>query len=806
VLGAVDAWAATFVGIARAGAALEVIGADSVFLALYVAVCGGPTFAARRLEGTSAIRRFGGLAGLAAGILVPIVVILLSAGTHQLLTGSWEWFQVLKQLSAYYAPGIVCLGVCGAAAGTAIGAVSGVRPFPWGRAAFGAISSAVIAAAPGVGHTSLSSMKIFEGIIMAVVGQTPDSFRAGMGVFHGPSPSSLFGWLSWPWIAALVAAGAGMPFWIVILESAGARKWARRGAVIGAILAILGIGALTAVLLMRGLAILFWPLVLELALPAPFLGGWLGGLAGWIPQQVPEGRAPVRTEPVTAMAVINGSLGWLEMIACWLLGMTCLLAAWGALDMSAQHPVNGYYALFVICIALGILGLLKIDAGQALLADGRSGRRRTLALGAMGGLAALALVGRDPLALFDPFAFAVIAAYLLYGVLAFATLLPSKQSVNWAKAHSVAAAGIALVASVVVGGLLVRTASAVYAARAANEAIIQARSAEERAGEEERSSLERGKTAAERIFSNEHRTLRGHTASVSCVAFSPDGMRVVSGSADKLAKLWSAATGQEILTLKGHVGAVSGVAVSPDGKRIATASDDATLKVWDAGSGQEVLTLKGHVGPVLCVAYSPDGTRIVSGGADYTLRFWDALTGSEIRRRSHDEVRDPHLTKSPGVCRVAFSADGKWLATGNGDGVVDLLDGATGQLTRDLSRHSEPVQTVAFSPDAKRIITGDEYTWTIWDVVTGEEINRPVSEPRSVGTSVVFSPDGKWIVGKADAPSHMAVWDGFSYLRVRELTDVGEIASIAFSRDGKRLAVGCEDNSVRVWDIASKDD
>jgi WD40 repeat protein len=71
------------------------------------------------------------------------------------------------------------------------------------------------------------------------------------------------------------------------------------------------------------------------------------------------------------------------------------------------------------------------------------------------------------------------------------------------------------------------------------------------------------------------------------VTYSPDGQRIVSGSADKTAKVWDAWTGQEKLSLTGHTSVVTSVAYSPDGQRIVSGSNDTTVKVWDAQTGQE---------------------------------------------------------------------------------------------------------------------------------------------------------------------------------------------------------------------------
>src|SRR5260370_851423 len=104
--------------------------------------------------------------------------------------------------------------------------------------------------------------------------------------------------------------------------------------------------------------------------------------------------------------------------------------------------------------------------------------------------------------------------------------------------------------------------------------------------------------------------------SVWCVAFSPDGKRVVSGSVDRTVKVWDAEKGQETLTLKGHTSTLTSVTFTPDGKPVVSCSKDQTVKVWDAVNGQENLTLKGHTRSVWCVAFSADGKRVVSGSAD----------------------------------------------------------------------------------------------------------------------------------------------------------------------------------------------
>src|SRR5207248_3329653 len=135
-------------------------------------------------------------------------------------------------------------------------------------------------------------------------------------------------------------------------------------------------------------------------------------------------------------------------------------------------------------------------------------------------------------------------------------------------------------------------------------------------------------------------TFKGHTGVVASVMFSSDGTRLGSAALDGTVKVWDATATQEARILSGLTDYVHGVAFSPDGKRLASGGGtwDAAqkayvageLKVWDAQTGQELLSCKGHSGRVSRVAFSPDGKRLASAAGDNTVKVWDAQTGQEI--------------------------------------------------------------------------------------------------------------------------------------------------------------------------------
>jgi WD40 repeat protein/serine/threonine protein kinase len=281
-------------------------------------------------------------------------------------------------------------------------------------------------------------------------------------------------------------------------------------------------------------------------------------------------------------------------------------------------------------------------------------------------------------------------------------------------------------------------------------------------------------------------------------AFSPDGTRLASGGMDRSVKVWDAKTGQELLTCKGHTTDVHRVAYSPDGKRLVSASGvlgdpdkPGEVKVWDAQTGQELLSLssKGFLG--IGVAFSPDGSRIVtSGGENHPVsgpggvKVWDAQSGQELLTVKHNAY----------VYGVAFSPDGKRLAGYTDqyqrDGSrVKVWDAETGREL--LSLKGPGSWNVAFSRDGKRLASGSQ----VWDAETGRELVSLKGHRYRV-ESVAFSPDGKRLA-TASVDKTVKLWDAETGTEL--LTFPGR-GMVAFSPDGHRLASGTEGGTVTIYD------
>jgi WD40 repeat protein len=313
---------------------------------------------------------------------------------------------------------------------------------------------------------------------------------------------------------------------------------------------------------------------------------------------------------------------------------------------------------------------------------------------------------------------------------------------------------------------------------------------------------------------------------VTDVAFSHDGRRLATASLDGSVRLWDATRGAEVLTITGQLGEVHCVAFGPDGQRLVITGVDKRMQrsimgAWDAATGQQLFEIGD--GRQLHACFRPDGKLIAAGGfgdnpnhrTTGVVQVWDLDPCRDRVSLQGQTVIDGWVSPSP---------DGKRLAGGNRDGTVRVWDAATGQEALTWKGHTSGVTCVCFSPDGARLASANlDKTVQVWNAETGEEV-LTLKGHTGVVFGLCFSPDGRRLASAAadgdyneHKPGEVKVWDTASGQEVLSLKGhPTRVTSVCFSPDGTRIASASptpgrtqgsphiwDRSEVRIWDAAT---
>lgn len=300
---------------------------------------------------------------------------------------------------------------------------------------------------------------------------------------------------------------------------------------------------------------------------------------------------------------------------------------------------------------------------------------------------------------------------------------------------------------------------------------------------------------------------------VSCLAFSPDGKTLVSGSRQHNLILWNMTTGKPLRTFNNDVHSdVFSVAFNPDGKTLVSGHDNGFICLFETATGKASnyffniwgeegsVLVPHHVGEIRGLAYSPDGKTLVSicDGDSDAVHLWEATTGKYIQLLYSVEG------EMDSVESIAFSPDGQTLAIGSGTGGIALWDmKKTDASPQYLDWHHRwDVSSLAFNRDGALLAScGQDSTVRIWDMKTRKLLRTFTGHKGrdfNYVFSVAFSPDGKTLA--SSSKESVRLWNTQGEEHSRSVITHTAILDVAFSADGKTLASGNEDNTVGLWD------
>ncbi|MEX0270165.1 NB-ARC domain-containing protein [Leptolyngbyaceae cyanobacterium UHCC 1019] len=305
--------------------------------------------------------------------------------------------------------------------------------------------------------------------------------------------------------------------------------------------------------------------------------------------------------------------------------------------------------------------------------------------------------------------------------------------------------------------------------------------------------------------------LTDHTGCVWSVSFSGDGQQLASSSEDQTVRLWNL-QGQCLRILQGHTQSVYSVHFAPDQQTLASSSNDTTIRIWDVSNGNCLSVLQEHTSGVRCVRYSPDGQRLASSSHDGSIRLWNGQLHSKPSSSNpsfiNSSVKLLH-GHTDWVWDIAFSPDGRVLASTGRDSTLRLWSVPDGQSIHVLKGHAHDVYGLAISADSQLLASaGQDNTVRLWHLQSGQSLKTLRGYTGGI-QSLSLSPDNQ-ILASSRQDETIQLWrlqlDSKPQLHPHKTFSsptrwISSLTNLSFSPDGQTLAINRHDGSIALWNI-----
>ncbi len=293
------------------------------------------------------------------------------------------------------------------------------------------------------------------------------------------------------------------------------------------------------------------------------------------------------------------------------------------------------------------------------------------------------------------------------------------------------------------------------------------------------------------VFSGRSIASLPHPDRINLAAFSSDGKHLVTGGQDGITRVWQTNSGREIARLN-QDGAVYSGAFSPfgEGKYVVSAGADGVVRLWQASRGDQVIfdIVKGSFGDS-SVSLSPDSKFIVAG-EDRIIRVWEVKTRKEFMR----------ITADYNVESVIFSPDQKYLIAALSNETVIVWDVETRKVISSMTEDASPghAERIAVSADSRYVASSGSEKTLVWESSSGTVVARIADG----GILIAFTPDGKYLA-LAGGNSSIRIWEVSTGRAVTEITHSDSVTSLAFSPDGRYIMSGSNDSTARLWETTT---